>query len=61
MIPGEKNNDYSAERGNKVISYVRSFLDDIIPVDEGSWKDITKINIEEKAYIFCWFKIFFKK
>ena len=52
VIPGEKNNDYSAERGNKVISYVRSFLDDIIPVDEGSWKDITKINIEGKELIF---------
>ena len=33
VIPGEKSSSYNPERGKKVISYVRSFLDKIIPLE----------------------------
>ena len=36
------------EKAKKVIDYVRDFLDKISPIDQGSWKDISKLKIEEK-------------
>ena len=36
------------EKAKKVIDYVRNFLDKISPIDQGSWKDISKLKIEEK-------------
>mgnify|MGYP001426354477 FL=1 len=45
VIPGEIGKVYSEERGKKVINYVREFLDEIFPINEGSWKEITKITI----------------
>ena len=45
VIPGEIGKVYSEERGKKVINYVREFLDEIFPINEGSWKEVTKITI----------------
>ena len=45
VIPGEIGKVYSEERGKKVINYVREFLDEIFPINEGSWKEVTKIII----------------
>jgi len=36
------------EKVKKVINYVRDFLDKISPIDQGSWRDISKLKIEEK-------------
>ena len=52
VLPGEKSTDYSSERGGKVVSYVRSFLDTILPIDKGSWKDISKIQLVNKNLTF---------
>ena len=52
VISGDKSKVYNAERGNKVISYARSFLEDAAPLDKGSWKEITNISIEDKNLIF---------
>ena len=41
-----KGKGYSPERGNKVIGYVRNLLDKISPLENGSWKEISKIKIE---------------
>jgi malate synthase len=46
VIPGDKGKGYNIERGNKVIKYVRNHLDEVIPLNKGSWKDITKIEIK---------------
>ncbi|MDB9743233.1 malate synthase G [Pelagibacteraceae bacterium] len=46
VIPGDKGEGYNAERGNKVILYVKKFLDEIIPISNGSWIDVSKIKIE---------------
>ncbi len=45
VIEGDRSKDYNADRGNKVIDYVRNFLDDAAPLNEGSWKNILKIQI----------------
>ena len=47
IIPGEKKNIYNPDRGKKVISYVREFFDSVIPINKGSWKEISKIGIEQ--------------
>ena len=52
VIPGEKFKNYNPERANKVIEYVRNFLDECVPLTEGSWKEISKILVEEKKLVF---------
>tara|TARA_Y100001970_G_scaffold50537_1_gene63956 strand:+ start:1342 stop:3486 length:2145 start_codon:yes stop_codon:yes gene_type:complete len=47
VIPGNKDKTYNAGRGKKVIDYTREFLDDIAPLENESWKEITKIEVEE--------------
>ena len=52
VIPGNIGKAYDADRGKKVINYVREFLDNIIPLENGSWKEISKIKIEENNLCF---------
>ena len=49
VIPGKKSNTFDKERGDKVIAYVRNFLDEVFVLNNGSWKDIKKIEIEDKS------------
>ncbi len=51
VIPGKKFKEYNSERASKVISYVRKFLDDCVPILGGSWKEISKILVEEKKLV----------
>ena len=51
VIPGEKGSAYNKERGNKVISYVRKFLNQIFPLKTQSWQEISKILIEDGELI----------
>ncbi len=46
VISGEKGKSYNVERGNRVINYVRNLLDEISPLQEKSWKEISKIKIK---------------
>ena len=46
VIPGEKGKNYSKERGDKVISYVRKFLDESFALNQGSWSQISKIQVK---------------
>ena len=48
VIPGEKGTEFNKERGDKVIAYARNFLDEIFTLNKGSWKNISKIEIEDK-------------
>ena len=52
VIPGKTNKGYDDERAKKVINYSREFLDNIFPITDASWKDITKIKLEEKNLAF---------
>ena len=51
VISGERGKTYNKERGDKVIAYARNFLDEIFPLNKGSWKNVNKIEIENKTLI----------
>ena len=48
VISKNKSGAFDQEKAKKVVDYVRDFLDKISPIDQGSWKDISKLKIEEK-------------
>ena len=52
VIPGDKGKGYNEERGNKVIAYVRKFLDEIAPINNLSWNKITSIQIKNENVVF---------
>ena len=52
IIPGDKGKGYNEERGKKVITYVRNFLDEIVPLSNASWKDISDIKIKKEDLVF---------
>ena len=51
VIPGEKFKDYNNKRANKVVNYVRNFLDENFPLSKSSWKNISKILIENDKLV----------
>ncbi len=51
VIPGDKGESYNADRGSKVISYVRNFLDEVVPLNNGSWKNLSNIHIDSTDLI----------
>jgi len=51
VISGEKNKAYSPERGKKVISYVKSFLSEVVPLTSGNWEEVSSIKVEKNELI----------
>ncbi|MGE2727249.1 malate synthase G [Mycolicibacterium pulveris] len=43
----EQGSSYNKVRGDKVIAYARSFLDEAVPLADGGWADITALRIED--------------
>jgi malate synthase len=52
VIPGNKGKGYNEIRGKKVINYVKNFLDEIAPLADASWQDISVIKIKEEDVVF---------
>ena len=52
VIPGDKVEGFEEERASKVIAYVRKFFDEIAPIDQLSWHEITKIKVKENDLVF---------
>ena len=52
VIPGNTGKTYDADRGDKVINYVRDFLDNIFLIENSSWKEISKIEIDNNNLLF---------
>jgi malate synthase len=52
VIPGDKGKGYNEERGKKVIAYVRKFLDETTPIENGSWNEISEIKVKDKDLVF---------
>ena len=48
VISKNTSGTFDQEKAKKVVDYVRDFLDKISPIDQGSWRDISKLKIEEK-------------
>ncbi len=42
-----KPGGYDAERGERVIAWGRSFLEDAVPLADGSWSDITALSVDD--------------
>ena len=51
VIPGDKGKSYDELRGNKVIKYARDLLNEISPLINATWENISKIKIEEKDLV----------
>ena len=51
VIPGEKFKSYNSQRANKVVNYVRNFLDENFPLSKSSWKNISKILIKNDKLV----------
>ncbi len=45
----EKGKGYNPKRGEKVIAWVRDFLDSTVPLDGASWKDVTGFAVKDAA------------
>tara|TARA_B100001564_G_scaffold356398_1_gene370496 strand:- start:1369 stop:3543 length:2175 start_codon:yes stop_codon:yes gene_type:complete len=52
VIPGDIGKEYNNERGNKVIEYVRKFLDEVAPIIDLSWNEILGIKVQNHDLIF---------
>ncbi len=51
VIPGKRGATFNKERGDKVIIYVRNFLDEIFTLNKNNWKNIDKITVENDKLV----------
>ena len=45
----EKGTSYNRVRGDKVIAYARTFLDEAVPLASGSWADATGLQRRRRS------------
>ena len=50
VISGNRGKGYDLERGKKVIEYVRKHLDVVTPIENNSWKNVSKIKVENNEF-----------
>ncbi len=52
VIPGKKNKGFDEQRAHTVIAYVRKFLDETIPLENGSWNEISGMKVKNNDIVF---------
>ena len=52
VIPGDKGKEFNKEKAKNVITYVKKFLDESVPIDGLSWNEISEIKIKDRDLIF---------
>ena len=52
VIPGDKGEGFNEERAKKVIVYVRKFLDETTPIENGSWNEISEMKVKDNDIVF---------
>ena len=52
VIPGNKGKSFDEQRARTVIAYVRKFLDETTPLENGSWSEISGMKVKENDIIF---------
>ena len=52
VISGKINKDWDQNRAKKVITFVKSFLDECIPISGLSWNEISKIEVNDDKLVF---------
>ena len=44
VLSKNKSNEFDQDKANKVVNYVRDFLNKIFPISNGDWNQITNIT-----------------
>ena len=52
VIPGNKGEGFDQQRAQTVIAYVRNFLDETIPLENGSWSEISGMKVKDNNIFF---------
>ena len=52
VIPGYKGKSFDEQRARTVIAYVRKFLNETVPLKNGSWNEITDIKVKDNDIVF---------
>mgnify|MGYP005635587843 FL=1 len=52
VIPGDKGKEFNEKKAKNVITYVKKFLDESVPIDGLNWSEISEIKIKNKDLIF---------
>ena len=52
VIPGNKGQGFDEQRAHTVIAYVRKFLDETIPLENGSWNEISEMKVKVRDIVF---------
>ncbi len=52
VIPGEKGIGFDKQRAKAVIAYVRKFLDETTPLENGSWSEISGLKVKNNDIAF---------
>ena len=51
-IPGDKGKGFDEQRAQTVIAYVRKFLNETAPLENGSWSEISGMKVKGNDIVF---------